>query len=81
MTETVGKSYVAYRLERMQDGWEESTKIFHSVRHAIDWVNQYPIAPNETVRLFELGQEIPLEITEIREPQPDRVTKGCKIKE
>ncbi len=79
----MSKHYVVYWCEHLRDGIEEGAKVVSSLSAATDTMERILNGfggRTTSVKLFELGNEIPLveEVTE--EPQPSVKTTTIKIK-
>lgn len=64
--------YVAWSVERLRDGEEESAKITNSKEDALIWINklrQGYAGCNREFALFELGKQIPLGVERTSIPQ------------
>lgn len=70
--------FVIYYFERLQDGYDEWSKIVGSKQEALQIINDMigrvhcPEHHNARYKLFELGKEIPLQQEIIEEPQPSK---------
>lgn len=68
--------FVAYSIEHLRDGIEECAMIFDNRDAALKWINRLRDGfggCNRSFRLFNLGEELPLSIESIEEPQPPKV--------
>jgi hypothetical protein len=70
--------FVAVSVEHMRDGKEDCARCFHTKEEALEWIEKIAngfAGSNHTFQLFELGREIPLEFTDVSEPQPPKIVK------
>lgn len=73
--------YVVYWCERLRDGTDEGAKVLNSIEGVQELVKQLSRHigySNTTIRLFKLGEEIPLTVEKVLEPQPPKET-GLKV--
>ena len=59
----MSQAYVIQWTSHLRDGCEYSEKIVPSLEAALDLIPKWS-QPNDTVRLFKLGEEVPLTIAD-----------------
>ena len=83
MKDTDKKSYVVYYCERLRDGNDDGAKIVTGLDNALAMVERLGngfTACNMEIRLFELGREIPLEMTTSNEEVVTKTKNHFKVK-
>ena len=74
--------YVLYWCERLRDGTEEGARVYGSVEAALKGAARVKNGWNPhtvEVRLFELGEEVPIAEEAVEEPQPAKKTIGFRL--
>lgn len=75
------ENYVVYWTTRYQDGTEDGAKVVTGLSAALAVAGRVVEGRDQTtVRVFRLGEEIPLEQTTEEIPQPPVVRKAVKLK-
>lgn len=75
--------YVLWWEEQLRDGREDGAKVVPSLEAAtemLDRLSKSPISCNMTVRLFKLGEEIPLQRREVEEYEPPKIRVKYQVK-
>lgn len=74
--------YVLYYCERLRDGIEEGAKVYSDLGEAVaraEKIRNGFAGDNKEVRLFKLGEEIPLTETTVEQPQPSKKTVRVSV--
>ena len=71
--------YVVWYEERLRDGMEDGAKIFESVEEALKFIeygaNRWFAASNHTFKLFKLGAEVPIQLSDIKTEKKEVVIR------
>lgn len=70
--------YVVFWSEHLRDGTEEGARCYETLEGALEGAGELLEGFNRhnlTVRVFTMGEEIPIVVEEVKEPQPPKVVK------